>query len=92
MRGGRLGASRLCLGVCFLGDAAEGVGREDGGGGRGGAGDGAAGYFHDVRVRGVEVGLGHADLVVRQVVDDVCGPEEGVAEQYRARARGHQTP
>ena len=73
-RAGRSGGLRASgLGGCvgFLGDAAEGLSGHDGGGGDGGAGDGAPGDFDDVGVGGVEVGLGHSDLVARQVVHDV---------------------
>jgi hypothetical protein len=41
---------------------------------------GAALDLHDVGLGCVEVGLRERDLVVRQVVDDVGGAQEGVAE------------
>lgn len=37
--------------------------------------------LQDVVLAGVEVGLGQGDLVVSEIVDDVCAAQEGIAQQ-----------
>ena len=71
MRGSSLRAARLGFRVGLLWDAAKCLSGRGGGSSYGRAGNGAASNLDDVSVRGVEIGLGHADLIVGQVVDHI---------------------
>ena len=52
------------------------------------AGNGGVCELGNAGPRGVEVGVGEADLVVFQVVDHVRGAQEGVTEEVRRAAGG----
>ena len=80
VRSGSLCAPGLSGCISLLRDAAKGLTRRDSGSGDGRAGNGASGDLDHVGARGVEIGLGHPDLVVAQVVDHVRRPQESVAE------------